>query len=405
MREVQYCRHGPSGKSGTSPQGLQETDLNLLLISIDSLRLDYVGRTNPKIRTPRFDHLTRHYRFYERFFSVSSATRPVHTTLFTGLYPFEHGILGQHYPRVRKGISHLFELFREKRYAVGAFSEVPQIFANLGFGIKPLRWAPRFLRHNRSSPKCLFLHYWSAHTPYGATDGRAMGETAQLLSAGQIQAVVNRYTLAIHHLFEHKLAPLLEHVDPQNWCVIILSDHGESWSREEPYHGQTLRNSVLRIPLYFHFPGSGNPPPPRPLLSIVDLFPTLVQLFQLPVNYQGYGLDIRQEIQPNYYLAQIHPTFGEDTRSPYPRRTHPRGDRQWAVFDVRGKFTYNEDRRESRLEDPLTEEPLDGGDSDRYKAAYKDMQTHSAYVEFSSEPFSEEEKILLQKRLQDLGYI
>ncbi len=379
--------------------------MNLLLISIDSLRLDFVGRTNPIIHTPRFDHLTRHYCFYERFFSVSSATRPVHTTLFTGLYPFEHGILGQHYSRTRRKISHLFGLFRKKGYAVGAFSEVPQIFSNLGFGIQSMRWASRFLSHNLSDAKCLFLHYWGAHTPYGAADGRAQGETAKLLATGQLPTIVRRYTRSVQSLFEKKLAPLLSHLDPQEWCVIILSDHGESWTREEPYHGQTLKNSVLRIPLFFHFPGSGNPPPPRPLLSIIDLFPTLVQLFQLPVSYRGYGLDIRQEKQPDYYLAQIHPISGGDTWSPYPEQSRRGGDRQWAIFDVSGKFTYNEDKKRSRLEHPLTEEPIANGEMSRYRAAFENMQTHSAYGNLPSESSPEEEKDLLQKRLRDLGYL
>ena len=385
--------------------GTRETALNLLLISIDSLRLDCVGRTNPKIRTPRFDLLTRHYCFYERFFSVSSATRPVHTSLFTGLYPFEHGILGQHYSRTRQGISHIFGLFRQKGFAVGAFSEVPQIFANLDFGIGSLHAAPGFLRRNPRTPKCLFLHYWGAHTPYGAADGRALGETARLLNRGQVRTVIARYTDAVQFLFERKLVPLLERLDPREWCVIILSDHGESWTREEPYHGQTLRNSVIRIPLYFHLPGSGNPPPPRPLLSIVDIFPTLINLFHLPVNYQGYGMDIRQEAQPDYYLAQIHPVPGGDAWSPNPQRLRQRGDRQWALFDVRGKFTFNEDSKEGRLEDPLTEESLDDRESSRYQTAYEEMLARSAYCRLTSGSSTEGERNLLDKRLRDLGYI
>ena len=387
------------------PYGGRETALNLLLISIDSLRLDYVGRTNPEIRTPRFDLMTRHYCFYERFFSVSSATRPVHTSLFTGLYPFEHGILGQHHSRTREGLSHIFELFRQERFAVGAFSEVPQIFSNLGFGIHSLHSAPGFLRRNPRTPKCLFLHYWGAHTPYGAADGRALGETARLLNQGQIQTVIGRYTVAVQYLFEQKLVPLLEQLDPREWCIIILSDHGESWTREEPYHGQTLRNSVIRIPFYFHFPGSGNSPPPRPLLSIVDIFPTLVNLFHLPVDYQGYGLDIRRDNQPDYYLAQIHPVSEGNPGSPDPQGTRRRGERQWALFDVRGKFTYNEDSRKGRLENTFTEESVGDRESSRYKAAYEKMLAHSAYGDLPCGSPSEGERDLLDKRLRDLGYI
>ena len=48
-----------------------------MLVSIDSLRLDWVARTNAAIATPRFDRASAGFRFSDRMFSVSSATRPV----------------------------------------------------------------------------------------------------------------------------------------------------------------------------------------------------------------------------------------------------------------------------------------------------------------------------------------
>ncbi len=293
--------------------------MDLLLISIDSLRLDYVWQTNSSIRTPRFAQLTRNFRFYEQLFSVSSATRPVHTSLFTGLYPFEHGILGQNSPSMRPGLANLFTLFQHKGYAVGGFSEACDIFTGLDFaswiktsGPDITRSARSFMQHHHGLPQYLFLHYWDAHTPYGAADGRAYGETARLLENGQHHIVIQRYTRALEHLFDFKLTPLLSQLDLEQWCVIIFSDHGESWTLEEPYHGMTLKNSVLRVPLYVHIPRTGISPLPRNLLSIIDLFPTLVNLFELPVDYRGYGRDIRQEDKPDYYLAQIHPLPGQD---------------------------------------------------------------------------------------------
>ena len=71
--------------------------MNLLLISVDSLRLDFAPGVSAAVRTPRFS-ATRDFHLCQHCFSVSSATRPVHTSLFTGLYPFEHGIEGQHSP-------------------------------------------------------------------------------------------------------------------------------------------------------------------------------------------------------------------------------------------------------------------------------------------------------------------
>ena len=277
--------------------------MNLLLISIDSLRLDFVSRISRCVSTPRFDTAARNFGFFDRLFSVSSATRPVHSTLFTGLYPFEHGVLGQRSPLIHPQIPHLFGLFQRQGVEVGGFSEARDIFSGLAFaeGFEPLEPTPAvglrqlysFLQRENRRQTFLFLHYWSVHTPYGAADGQAFGEIGQLLAAGRVSQVQNYYTRAVESLFEEKIAPLLAFLPLDQWAIFIISDHGESWTNEEPYHGQTLRNSVLRIPLFYHIPFTGNPPLNAPLLSIIDLFPTIVTLFDLPLDYEGFGMDIR----------------------------------------------------------------------------------------------------------------
>ena len=71
--------------------------MNLLMLSVDSLRWDAVARTHPHLMaTPRFDRIAEVFSYTNRCFSVSTATRPVHQSVFSGLFPFEHGITGQH---------------------------------------------------------------------------------------------------------------------------------------------------------------------------------------------------------------------------------------------------------------------------------------------------------------------
>ena len=164
--------------------------MNLLLISVDSLRLDFAPGISAAVRTPRFSALTRDFHLCQHCFSVSSATRPVHTSLFTGLYPFEHGIEGQHSPAMRQGVADLFDLCRRAGYAVGAFSEAPDIFTGLGYAdhIAPLPTDEQLTGWlQRREPTVLFIHYWSVHPPYGAADGLAFGEVGQLLAAGRIR--------------------------------------------------------------------------------------------------------------------------------------------------------------------------------------------------------------------------
>ena len=97
--------------------------MNLLLISVDSLRLDFAPGISAMVRAPNFCELTRDFHLSQHCFSVSSATRPVHTSLFTGLYPYEHGIEGQQSPAMRQGFPDLLDLCQKAGFSVHGFSD------------------------------------------------------------------------------------------------------------------------------------------------------------------------------------------------------------------------------------------------------------------------------------------
>lgn len=254
----------------------------------------------------------------------------------------------------------------------------------------------------------LFVHYWSTHTPYGAADGRAMGETAQLLREGRHDIVLARYRAAVEDVFERKLAPVVEVLDANQWAVIIVGDHGESWRHDELYHGQSLRNSVLRVPLFLHFPGSGNPPLARPLVSIVDLFATVRSLFDLPGEYGGFGEDVRLPGgRERYCLAEIHPSVSSPRED---AAAAPTAGSLWSLFDSERKFTYDEALGRGRLENTLTEEPIAPGGEDQnvvadYRRRYARMREASPFEGLPLKSATWREEELLAERLRALGYL
>ena len=366
--------------------------MNLLLISVDSLRLDFAPGVSATVRTPRFSALTRDFRICQHCFSVSSATRPVHTSLFTGLYPFEHGIEGQHSAAMRQGVADLFDLCRIAGYAVGAFSEAPDIFTGLSYAdhIAPLPPDEQLAGWlQRREPTVLFLHYWSVHPPYGAADGLAFGEVGQLLAAGRIDMVQARYRAAIEQLFERHIARLLTALNLSTWAVFIISDHGQSWRADELYHGQTLCNDVLRVPLYYRLPSEE--PVGRNLISLMDLFPTFLSLLQLDYPYDGFARDIRTSYSPEYYLAEIDPS---------PAAQY---GRQWSLFDASIKFTCDQSTQRETLVETFSERPLAALDTRPYHQAYAALRTASSYVQAEFAPATDH--ALLQQRLRALGYL
>jgi hypothetical protein len=381
------------------------------------------------VRTPRFDNSSAGFAFSERFFSVSSATRPVHTSLVTGLYPFEHGIQGQQDQRVRQGAPRLFRQCTARGMDVAIFSEAPTIFTGLDLGVPvglletAANCGLRQIRHwlgatqKTGRNRCLLLHYWSAHTPYGAADGSALGETADLLRQGNVEEVRRRYGRAVEHTFENKIAPILEELDLARWGVLLFGDHGESWTPDEFYHGTSVHNRVLRVPLYLHAPYTGNQSPDNGgVISLIDLYATACGMLGLPREDDGFGVDLLHPAQPEpgitsaYRMAEIRPgrDAGDDRvildsvqslASPVAVR--------WCVFDAEYRLYGEGD--EWQIERQWTEQP-DGDTPSAAAAAYlavrEAFQAGSKWVRRPlEEGTTSADDEALRQRLQGLGYL
>ncbi|MEE3235215.1 MAG: sulfatase-like hydrolase/transferase [Candidatus Latescibacterota bacterium] len=389
--------------------------MNLLLISIDSLRLDFVSKTNREIQTPNFDNLTQKFCFYTKLFSPASATRPVHTSLFTGLYPFEHGIFSQSSSTMRSDIPTLFDVAEKSGTEVKAFSEVNTLFSGLPYANNIVDYQPskiqRALTTESKHKRIVFLHFWGAHTPYGASDLSALGETAELLKSGRDDIVRHRYSRAIERTMENQIAPLIRKIDPSNWAIIIFSDHGESWTWDEPYHGCTLKNSVLRVPLFYHIPHSGNPSPVPPVLSIIDLYPSILNLCQIKNDYDGFGQDFLLPNNSTFLrCAQIHPDpLPNDlkidvTHNPF---DDPEHGRQWALFNEQVKHTCDQDNNLRSTVDIFDETVSNNPKwtNDFFDTKWNELCSASKW---SDKPFQKEitsDRDILDKQLRDLGYI
>ena len=64
-----------------------------ILISIDALRADHLGLYGyPKPTSPFLDELARRATVFDHAFAQVPSTLPSHMSMFTGLYPAEHGV-------------------------------------------------------------------------------------------------------------------------------------------------------------------------------------------------------------------------------------------------------------------------------------------------------------------------
>ena len=85
------CRETPR----TGPDGF-------LLITIDTLRADFVGVYGAPAGTPELDRLAAEGIWVETAFTPTPSTGPAHASLMTGLYPWRHGVLDNAVPLPEK---------------------------------------------------------------------------------------------------------------------------------------------------------------------------------------------------------------------------------------------------------------------------------------------------------------
>src|SRR5262245_3379491 len=66
---------------------------DVLLITLDTTRADHVGAYGDRnARTPRLDRLASEGVLFERAIAAAPITLPAHVSLFTGRYPYVHGV-------------------------------------------------------------------------------------------------------------------------------------------------------------------------------------------------------------------------------------------------------------------------------------------------------------------------
>lgn len=347
-----------SGCGGCRSEGDEALQHNIVLIVIDTLRADHLGCYGYfRDTSPNIDAFAEEAIFFEQAYAPMATTVPSHASLFTGLYPLEHGILantmhgGQAFGS-RATIKAVAEIARGNGYVTAAFISAAPLKRPCGLdaGFDTYDEPREVLRTARQTTKrtlawldqyagerfFLFVHYFDPHFPYqpprrfGAmfpTDEElerylAERDVARViqpsLCRGSVPTVTRRatnyYDGEIRFCDKH-LGRLLESLRQRGlWdksVIIVTSDHGEGLNQHDwPAHGRTW-NEQVHVPLLMRFPGQREDLPKRfaPLVSLIDVFPTV--LGQLKPAWakafleQARGVDVlAPDFQPRPVLSQ-----------------------------------------------------------------------------------------------------
>ena len=198
---------------GCSPSPEGDGRLNVLLISVDTLRADHLGcYGNPRVRTPRLDRLADEGVRFAAAMAPAPTTLASHTSMLTGRYPRAHGTARNGFT-VHPNNETLAETLSQAGYdtggVIGSFALDSRFGISQGFAFYDERFDQevdnrRFDQNQRpadqvtdvaldwlgrdrgDAPFFLFVHYFDVHAafappaPYDAmytTDGTAKTST------------------------------------------------------------------------------------------------------------------------------------------------------------------------------------------------------------------------------------
>ena len=293
-------------------------DMNVLLVTIDTLRADMLSCYGGPVPSPNLDALAAHGARFTIAHAHAVVTLVSHTTILTGLLPYEHGVRDNSGFRGPDGTVTAATRFKAAGFATGAFiggfpltkrfglapgfdvydDQLPEDRGLAAFSIPERRAAVVVSRAvawiGRQAGKFFgWVHVFDPHAPYVPPpdflarfpDHPYYGEIAYVDQA--LGALFDRLgTLA---------RPTL---------VIVTADHGESLGEHgELTHGMFAYESTLHVPLIVAMvtPHALQPPPRGvvidPPVTHLDLLPTMLDAVGLPHDPSLKGEPLRNVIR------------------------------------------------------------------------------------------------------------
>lgn len=298
---------------------------NLLLITIDCLRADHVGAYGyDRATTPMLDDLAKKGIRFAKAYANAPMTLPSIPQIFTSrLFPSKDDPLLTS-PIGHAGIANVAVVnnaWIPLWLMQGGHADPPGAFDALFTGSYDARkitdLALEWLSSHAQDRFFVYLHYLDAHTPYSpppelvrqfadpSYDGEIGDTFADSDGADQgkyddddKKKIVALYDAAIRSI-DGQIGRLLETLQQNDrlddTVVVITADHGEEfWDHGRFFHGQSLYDELLHVPLIVKLPGgrSAGTVVDRPV-SLLSVSPSLVEWAGLtrPPSFEGETLD------------------------------------------------------------------------------------------------------------------
>ncbi len=332
---------------------------NVLLITIDSLRPDYLGCYSEWARaeglSPQLDAWAETACLFKTAITQGPRTPEAFPAILSGQYACR-------YLDTYRGLSErrvlLSERLRRRGYGCAAFNSNPYISRQMGYsrgfdlyednllvgrrqGLagslfigyfklrnllrEPYVPAPRLNRQvlawleGARRPFFLWVHYMDVHGPYIPKRGlrplqrlragllwRKATHHPDKISAAERERLIATYKEELRYT-DRFVADLLERIDQERTLVVITADHGELLGEHGLYaHPFKLYDTLLKVPLLIRLPGQRRQVVIERLVRSLDIAPTVVDALGLgeAADFDGASLLPLMDGNPQAYTPR-----------------------------------------------------------------------------------------------------
>lgn len=301
-----------SGKPEAAPARAALRPLNLVVVTIDTLRPDHLHCYGyPNVQTPTLDNIASKGVLFENAVAQAPLTPPSHASIFTGQYPTVHHVRNTGGFILPSSSRPLARILHDQGWDTAAFvssavlkkafgfnngfdvydDQMPRAGSRRDFREDPERRgsdtvdrALQWLNTQSGKPYFLWVHLYDPHMPYNPP-GEFKEEYKKHPYDGEIAYV------------DQQIGRLLEvagQKSPKDKTIIaVLSDHGESLSEHGEFtHGVFLYDATLRIAFMMAGPGLPSGKRVKQQVRSIDFLPTVLNLMgaDAPSNIQGVSL-------------------------------------------------------------------------------------------------------------------
>jgi arylsulfatase A-like enzyme/predicted Zn-dependent protease len=286
-------------------------DLNVILVTIDTLRADHVGAYGAGLaRTPALDALAAEGTMFGHCVAQVPLTLPSHTSLLSSTYPTFNQVRDNGGFQAPAELTLLSEVLREQSMATAAFIGAFVLQRKWGLDqgwdlysdrFDPARYGRILLENEKRADEVLadarrwlegtggrrffaWIHLYDPHSPYDAPAPYA-ADTTRGAYRGEVE-----YTDAELGKF---IAFLKEKGLYERTLIVVAADHGEGLGdHDEDSHGMFLYETTVHVPLIVRAPRPFAVRTVAKTVELVDVAPTVLDLLGVaaPRQWQGKSL-------------------------------------------------------------------------------------------------------------------